>query len=86
MRVMQAVDLETILLPEDFANSQQLWCLSCRRRLAGLTFTDQDGEDGESEVGLSVSLLSEDLRDLQQARDSIRLSCACGVRSTFHIV
>jgi hypothetical protein len=35
---------------------------------------------------LSISLLSEELRDFQQSRDSIRLSCGCGVRSTFHIV
>lgn len=83
---MQAVDLETILLPEDFVGSQQLCCLSCRRRLAGLTLADEHGEDGECEVSLSVSLLSEELRDLQQAADSIRLSCACGVRSTFHVV
>lgn len=83
---MQALDLETILLPDDFAHGHQLCCLSCRRRLAGLTLADRYGEDGEGEVSLSVSLLSEELRDLQQSQDSIRLSCACGVRSTFHIV
>ena len=83
---MQAVDLETILLPEDFTNSQQLCCLSCRRRLAGLSLADQCQDDGISEVALSISLLSEELRDFQQTRESIRLSCSCGVRSTFHIV
>ncbi|MHC4514448.1 MAG: hypothetical protein ACYTGW_20870 [Planctomycetota bacterium] len=83
---MQAVDLDTILLPEDFTNSQQLCCLSCRRRLAGLALTDQYHRDGVSEVTLSISLLSEELRDFQQSPDSIRLSCGCGVRSTFHIV
>ena len=83
---MPAVDLETILLPEDFTNSQQLCCLSCRRRLAGLSLADQCQDDGISEVALSISLLSEELRDFQQTRESIRLSCGCGVRSTFHIV
>ena len=83
---MQAVDLDTILLPEDFTNSQQLCCLSCRRRLAGLSLTDQVHQDGNSEVTLSISRLSEELRDFQQNRDSICLSCSCGVRSTFHMV
>ena len=70
---MPAVDLETILLPEDFTNSQQLCCLSCRRRLAGLSLADQCQDDGISEVALSISLLSEELRDFQQTRESIRL-------------
>lgn len=83
---MQVVDLETILLPEDFAHSQQLSCLSCRRRLAGLRLSDEYLENGDAEVSLAVSQLSEELRDLQQGRDRIRLSCACGVRSTFHVV
>ena len=83
---MQAVDLDTILLPEDFSNSQQLCCLSCRRRLAGLALTDRYERDGNTEVTLSISRLSEELRDFQQTRDSICLSCGCGARSTFHMV
>ena len=39
-----------------------------------------------SEVTLAISLVSEELRDFQQTRDNLRLSCGCGVRSTFHIV
>ena len=83
---MQAVDLDTILLPEDFTNSQQLRCLSCRRRLAGVSLTDHVHQDGNSEVTLSISVLSEELREFQQSRDSICLSCSCGVRSTFHMM
>lgn len=82
---MPVVHLETILLPEDFAHSQQLSCLSCRRRLAGLRLSDEYREDGDAEVALAVFQLSEELRDVQQSRDSIRLSCACGVRSTYHV-
>ena len=80
---MQLVDLETILLPEDLEQGQQLCCLSCRRRLAGLALTDSY-HDGE--VTMTVSLLSEELRDFQQSQESLRLSCACGVRSTFHMI
>ena len=83
---MQAVDLDTILLPEDFTNSQQLCCLSCRSRLAGLSLTDQYEQGGNTEVTLSISQLSEQLRDFQQTRDSICLNCGCGARSTFHMV
>ena len=83
---MQLADLETILPPEDLVAGQHLCCLSCRRRLAGLSLTDRCGEDGTTEVTMSVSLLSDGLRDFQQTHESLRLTCACGVRSTFHLV
>ena len=83
---MKVANLETILLRQDVASRTDLFCLSCRSRRAGATLTDRYREDGTAETSLSVSQLSEDLRDFRQRRNSVSLTCGCSIRSTFHLL
>ena len=83
---MKVATLETILLEQDVVNRADLYCLSCRRRLAGVTLADRFKADGTSETALSVSQLSEDLRDFQQRPSSVSLTCGCSIRSTYHLL
>ena len=84
--LVKVAELETILLTEDVANRADLFCLSCRRRLASVTLADAFTDRGAPEIRLSISLLSEDLRDFQHGRGGVSLSCECGVRSTYHLL
>ncbi|MCA8957639.1 MAG: hypothetical protein KDC87_16305 [Planctomycetes bacterium] len=83
---MKVAELDTILLAEDIDKRVQLHCLSCRRRLGGVTLADRFRPDGSSEPGLSIAQLTQDLRDFQQSRSAVSLTCGCGVRSTFHLI
>jgi hypothetical protein len=83
---VKVANLETILLEQDIAERADLYCLSCRRRLAGVMLADRFAENGDPEVVLSISLLSEDLRDFQQERGSVSLTCGCSIRSTFYLL
>jgi hypothetical protein len=83
---VKVATLETILLAQDLAERADLYCLSCRRRLAGVTLTDRFAENGDPEVSLSISQLSEDLRDFQQGCGNVSLTCGCSIRSTFHLL
>jgi len=83
---VKVANLETILLQEDVASRADLYCLSCRCRLAAVTLADRFREDGTPENALSVSQLSEDLRDFQQRRNSVSLTCGCSIRSTYHLL
>ena len=47
---------------------------------------DRFADDGTPESALSISLTSEDLRDFQQSRVSVSLTCGCGIRSTFYLL
>ena len=40
--------------------------------------------DGSAEVVATLSICSDNLRDLQSNQDSLTVSCDCGCRSTFH--
>ena len=81
---MKLAELESILLDQDIADRVDLFCLSCRRRLARVGIGDRFTVDGTPEAALSISKLSQDLRDFQQTDESISLTCGCGVRSTFY--
>ena len=83
---MKVANLETILLHQDVTNRADLYCLSCRRRLASVILTDRFQLNDSPESPLSVSQLSEELRDFQQRRDSISLTCGCSIRSTYHLL
>ncbi len=83
---MKLAELETILVPEDFRSPAQLHCLACRCRLAGAVLADRFNEAGDPETALSISNLSADLRDFQQTRDHLSLTCGCSTRSTFHLL
>lgn len=83
---MKVANLETILLQQDVANRADLYCLSCRRRLASVVLTDRFQTDDAPETALSVSQSSEDLRDYQQRRNSVSLTCGCSIRSTYHLL
>jgi hypothetical protein len=83
---VKVANLETILLEQDLASRVDLFCLSCRRRLAGVVLADRFAEGDAPEPALSVSQLSEDLRDFQQRRNSVSLTCGCSIRSTFHLL
>ena len=83
---MKVANLETILLEQDLAQRAELYCLSCRRRLAGVSRTDRFNAAGLPELTLAVSLVSEDLRDFQQSRCMVSLACGCGIRSTYHLL
>ena len=83
---VKLANLETILLQQDVASRTDLYCLSCRRRLAAVVLTDRFREDGAPETTLAVSQLSEELRDFQQRRKSVSLTCGCSIRSTYHLL
>ena len=83
---MKVANLETILLQQDVSNRADLYCLSCRSRLAAVTLAGRFREDGTPETALSVSQLSEDLRDFQQRLHSVSLTCGCSIRSTYHLL
>ena len=83
---MKVANLETILLEQDVANRADLFCLSCRKRLAGVVLADRFEKDDAPATALSVSQLSEDLRDFQQRRNSVSLTCGCSIRSTYHLL
>jgi hypothetical protein len=83
---VKLANLETILLQQDVANRAELYCLSCRRRLASVVLADRFREDGAPESALSVTQLSDELRDFQQRRRSISLTCGCSIRSTYHLL
>ena len=63
---MSAVDLETILLPEDISNEVSLHCLACKQRLGSIAYFDRKQEDGTSQVAVSVSLQADVLKDFRQ--------------------
>ena len=83
---MKVAELETLILAQDIHDRAQLYCLACRRRLAGVSLTDRYGEDGELEASLSISLLSEDLRDFHQNPGSVTLTCGCNIKSTYYLI
>ncbi len=83
---VKLAELETVLLSQDITKRVQLHCLACRRRLAAVVMGDGLAEDGGPELSLSISHLSEDLRDFQQKRSSIGLVCGCGTRSKYHML
>ena len=82
--MVKLAELESILLDQDLMDRVDLFCLSCRRRLARVGIGDRFADDGTPEASLSISKLSQDLRDFQQSNESVSLTCGCGVRSTFH--
>lgn len=83
---MKVANLETILLEQDLTQRADLYCLSCRRRLASVTRSDRFNAAGLPELTLSISLMSEHLLDFQQSRNMVSLACGCGIRSTYHLL
>ena len=91
---VKLAELETILLVEDVRLRAQLYCLACRNRLASTGMANRygEGEDAPADLSvlnlldLSVSNLSADLRDFEQTRDCVRLTCSCSTRSVYHLL
>ena len=84
--MVKLAELESILLDQDVLDQVDLFCLSCRRRLARVALGDRFTADGAPEAALSISKLSQDLRDFHQTNEGVSLSCGCGVRSTFYLL
>ena len=84
--MVKLAELESILLDQDVMDRVDLFCLSCRRRLARVDLGDRLTADGTPESSLSISRLSQDLRGFQQTNESLSLTCGCGVRSTFYLL
>lgn len=84
--VVKLAKLETILSQEDIHARAQLNCLACRRRLAKVVLASRFTEASSPEMGLSISNLSADLRDFQQTRDHVSLTCSCSTRSIYHLL
>lgn len=83
---VKLAELETILLQDDILLRPQLHCLACRRRLASVELANRFTEDDSADMGLSVSNLSADLRDFQQTRECVSLTCSCSTRSIYHLL
>jgi len=83
---VKLAELETILLRDDIHLRAQLHCLACRRRLASVELANRFTEDDSPDMSLSVSNLSVDLRDFQQTRESVSLTCSCSTRSIYHLL
>ena len=82
---MQTLSLETILMPEDIKLKVQLCCLACRRRMAALNPVRHEKGDAE-DASLPVAVVPHGVRDFQQNRHAIVLTCVCGVKSIFHLL
>ncbi len=81
---MQTISRESILEPDEIAEGRELYCLSCRHPLGNLALEDRLMPDGSAEVVATLSICSDNLRDLQSSHESLTVSCDCGCRSTFH--
>lgn len=84
--VVGALELETILLPEDITNQVSLHCLACRQRLGSVSYVDRAMPDGSAQIAVSVSLRSDSLKDFRHAVARVILVCSCGQKSTFHLL
>jgi hypothetical protein len=83
---VKVAELETILVAQDIADEAQLFCLSCRRRLACLRLADEHSDDGSPLTTVAMAQLSEHLRDFQKTDRSVGLACGCGKRSLYHLI
>lgn len=78
--------LDTFLLAEDIAGEAQLQCLSCRAPLGQIRFMDQYDERGHAEKRISLSLLTQSLRDFKGEGRRLEIGCDCGALSRFHLI
>jgi len=83
---MDAVGLETILLPEDITDRVSLHCLACRQRLGSVSYIERPLSDGTTQTAVSVSLQADLLKDFRQATERVILVCGCGQTSTYHLL
>lgn len=83
---MGVFSLETILLPEDIAKGSSVHCLACRRKLGSLSYVQRPSPSGKIERVVSVSLVPDGVKDYRQGAEHVELVCACGQRSTFHVL
>lgn len=83
---MKVAELETILFAQDLADQAQLYCLSCRRRLACVVLADEYADDGSPLTTIAMAQLSESLRDFRKTEKCVSLSCGCGKRSVYHMI
>ena len=81
---MQTISRESILEPDEIAEGRELYCLSCRHPLGNLAMEDRLLPDGSAEVVATLSIFSDNLRDLQSSQENLTVSCDCGCRSTFY--
>ncbi len=74
------------MLTDEIDQRLQLHCLACRRRLASAVRANRFTETGEATVSVAISNLSGDLRDFQQNRESVSLTCGCSTRSIYYLI